>query len=210
MNDKLIYRPARESDCDEIAALYQISSDGVADYIWSTLAQPGEDLLEVGRRRYARRDSNFSFENCTIVEDRASPDQAGEQGIVETVAMLVAFPMHVDPLYEEGDPVLRPYSELEEDGSYYVCGVAVKEQWRGRGIGSQLMTRAESDCRSKGFDKISLLVFDQNRGAKTLYDRLGYKVADRRKVILHPLIHYDGEVLLMVKTLDRDVGSTGS
>lgn len=203
MSEKLIYRAARESDCYEIAALYQISSDGVADYIWTTLADPGEDLLEVGRRRYARRDTNFSFENCTLVECHTASDDRDGEDTIETIAMLVAFPMHVDPLYEESDPVLRPYSELEEDGSYYICGVAVKEQWRGRGIGSQLMARAESDCRNKGFDKLSLLVFDQNRGAKSLYDRLGYKVTDRREVVPHPLIHYQGEILLMVKTLDN-------
>ena len=200
MSEDLIFRPALESDCSEIASLYQISSDGVADYIWSTLAEPGEDLLDVGRRRYARRDTNFSFENCTIVET-GDTDSSGDDSNVETVAMLVAFPMHVDPLYEESDTVLRPYSELEEDNSYYVCGVAVKEPWRGRGIGSELMALAEKDCRDQGFSKLSLLVFDQNRGARSLYDRLGYKVTERRKVVPHPLIHYDGEVLLMVKTL---------
>jgi len=204
MTERLIFRPARESDCDEIAALYQISSDGVADYIWTTLARPGEDLLEVGRRRYARRDTNFSFENCTIVESCSEQDGAGGEESTETVAMLVAFPMHVDPLYEESDPILRPYSELEEDDSYYVCGVAVKDEWRGRGIGSQLMAQAEVDCRNRGFDKLSLLVFDQNRGAKSLYDRLGYQVRGWREVVPHPLIHYDGEILLMVKTLGRN------
>ena len=200
----LSFRPATEADCYEIAKLYSISSDGVADYTWSTLAQPGEDLLEVGRRRYARRDTNFSFQNCTIVEselDAAGSERANNPGIV---AMLVAFPMEVDPLYEESDPVLRPYSELEEDDSFYVCGVAVKEQWRGQGIGSQLMELAEEQCRACGFHKLSLLVFDQNHGAKSLYDRLGYRVTDRRKAVAHPLIRYDGEVLLMVKSLQRE------
>jgi hypothetical protein len=189
MSQSLHYRPARESDCYEIASLYRISSDGVADYIWTKLAEPGEDLLEVGRRRYARRDTNFSFENCTIVQ---SPSASGDHA-AETVAMLVAFPMHVDPLYEESDPILKPYSELEEDNSYYVCGVAVKD--------SRLMAQAEIDCRAKGFHKLSLLVFDQNRGAVSLYDRLGYKITDSREVVPHPLVHYDGRILLMVKKL---------
>lgn len=214
MRDEFTIRPARESDCNEIAILYRISSDGVADYIWSRLAEPGEDLLEVGRRRYARRDTNFSFENCTIVEPRSPGSgsdiknededcEARQNETNEIVAMLVAFPMHVDPLYEERDRVLQPYSELEEDDSYYVCGVAVMDTWRGRGIGSRLMALAETDAREKGFDKLSLLVFDQNRGAKSLYDRLGYKVIDSREVAPHPLIHYDGDILLMVKTLDN-------
>jgi hypothetical protein len=47
-------RPARKSECLRIAELYRISSDGVADYIWTKLAQPGEDILDLGRRRYER------------------------------------------------------------------------------------------------------------------------------------------------------------
>ena len=40
----VIIRPARREDAGTIAALYRISSDGVADYIWSRLAEPGEAL----------------------------------------------------------------------------------------------------------------------------------------------------------------------
>lgn len=35
------FRSALRADAREIARLFQISSDGAADYIWSQLAQPG-------------------------------------------------------------------------------------------------------------------------------------------------------------------------
>jgi hypothetical protein len=35
------FRPAEKSDCREIASLYSISSDGVADYIWTKLSVNG-------------------------------------------------------------------------------------------------------------------------------------------------------------------------
>lgn len=95
--ESTIYRPARKEDCATIAALYSISSDGVADYIWSKLAESGENILDVGRRRYEREDSVFSYWNCTVVES---------DGMV--IGMLVAFPMHVEPSQEESDPVLAP------------------------------------------------------------------------------------------------------
>jgi hypothetical protein len=44
---KIQFRSAQRSDCRLIASLYSISSDGVADYIWTKLAQPGEDILDV-------------------------------------------------------------------------------------------------------------------------------------------------------------------
>jgi ribosomal protein S18 acetylase RimI-like enzyme len=184
-------RPARKSDCRRIAELYRISSDGVADYIWTKLASPGEDILEVGRRRYEREGTLFSYQNCKLV------DRNGE-----ILGMLVAFPMKVDPEYVETDPVLVPYSLLEEDESYYVCGMAIEAAHRDQGIGTQLLAEAERSARALGFSKLSLIVFEQNAGAKRLYERAGYHEKLRHAVVPHPLIHYTGDALLMVKHLE--------
>jgi len=186
-----IFRPAVLSDCPLIARLYSIASDGVADYVWSNLAEPGEDILDVGRRRYEREGTAFSYTHCTIAVRN------------ERVAgMLVAFPMHVDHNADpEDDPVLRPYAILEEDASYYICGVALFPEFRGQGIGSWFMNIAEDDARKSDFTKTSLLVFEQNAGARRLYDRLGYREVAREKVVPHPLIKLDGDVILMVKDL---------
>lgn len=189
--DDILFRSAKKEDCRDIARLYSISSDGVADYIWSQLAQPGEELLEVGRRRYEREDSVFSYKSCTIAEREG-----------KVVGMLVAFPMHVDPdAPPESDPVLAPYSKLEEDNSYYICGVALLPECRGRGVGSQLLERAETEARRLGFSRQSLIVFERNEGAVRLYRRLGFIEKAREPVVPHPLIHYTGDALLMVREL---------
>jgi ribosomal protein S18 acetylase RimI-like enzyme len=188
---KVAIRPARKTECRRIAELYRISSDGVADYIWTKLAHPGEDLLDVGRRRYEREGTPFSYENCKLVE----VDNA-------VVGMLVAFPMHVDASYVETDPVLAPYSILEEDQSYYICGMAIDEQHRGKGLGTKLLDEAERTAKRLGFSKLSLIVFEQNAGAHRLYLRTGYVETRRRPVVAHPLIHFTGDALLMVKQID--------
>ena len=121
---QLKFRPANREDCLQIACFYQDSSDGVADYIWSTLAEADESLLQVGARRYQRTGTDFSFQNCTLVEYEGKP-----------VGMLFAFAMKVDADYVEKDLVLKPYSELEQADSYYISGVAVEEACRGQGIG---------------------------------------------------------------------------
>jgi ribosomal protein S18 acetylase RimI-like enzyme len=184
-------RPARKSDCRRIAELYRMSSDGVADYIWTTLALPDEDLLEVGRRRYEREGTLFSYQNCKVVELQGS-----------IVGMVVAFPMAVDKNYREKDPILVPYSVLEEDQSYYICGMAIDAAHRGKGIGTGLLAEAERTCRKLGLRKLSLIVFEQNSGARRLYERSGYREVRRHPVVPHPLIHYTGDALLMVKSLD--------
>jgi ribosomal protein S18 acetylase RimI-like enzyme len=185
-------RPAHKPDCRRIAELYRVSSDGVADYIWTRLAQPGEDILDVGRKRYERESTPFSYRNCRLVEFERS-----------VVAMIVAFPMEVDEDYEETDPILLPYSVLEEDQSYYICGMAVDEEYRGKGIGTMLLEEAERSCVQLGFSKLSLIVFEQNVGARRLYERCGYVETRRHPVVPHPLIHYTGDALLMVKGIAR-------
>lgn len=185
-------RPARKGECRRIAELYRISSDGVADYIWTKLAQPGEDMLDVGRRRYEREGTPFSYESCKLVEVEGS-----------VVGMLVAFPIEVDEQYQETDPILVPYSVLEEDQSYYICGMAVDEEYRGKGIGTGLLDEAERTCEHLGLAKLSLIVFEQNVMARRLYERYGYAETRRHSVVPHPLIHYTGDALLMVKNLGQ-------
>jgi ribosomal protein S18 acetylase RimI-like enzyme len=188
---RLTIRPARANECRRIAMLYRISSDGVADYVWSTLAAPGEDILDVGSRRYEREGTPFSYQNCKLVE---------LDGAV--VGMLVAFPMEVQEGRAEIDPVLLPYRVLEEDQSYYICGMAVDPEHRGKGIGSRLLDEAGRACRELGLRKLSLVVFEQNAGARRLYERSGFVVKRRHPVVPHPLIHYAGDALLMVKDLE--------
>lgn len=189
---RFLIRAARKDEARRIAAFYRISSDGVADYIWAKLAGPGEDVLDVGKRRYEREDTAFSYQNCRMVE---------LDDIV--VGMLVAFPMALDPDYVEPDPVLLPYSKLEEDQSYYVCGVAIDPDCRGRGLGTYLMHEAEKSCGRLGYRTLSLIVFEQNLGAKRLYERHGYVEVARQPVVPHPLLHYTGDAILMVKHLEQ-------
>jgi ribosomal protein S18 acetylase RimI-like enzyme len=120
----------------------------------------------------------------------------------EIIGMLVAFPMHVDPLEIESDPVLAPYNELKEDDSYYILDMAIVAEHRGRDIGKQLLALAEQQARDKGLRKISLMVFEQNSGAKRWYERSGYKELRRVAVYPHPLIHFGGDAILMVRSLD--------
>jgi len=187
---RISIHPAKRSESRKIAELYQLSSDGVSDYIWTKLAEPDEDLLDVGQRRYEREDSVFSYRSTSIVE-------CDEQ----VAGMLVAFPMVIDEDYVEEDPVLAPYSVLEEPHSYYICAMAVFPDYRGQGIGRQLLELAETKAEEHGLGKLSLIVFEENDGAKRLYDRSGYEVVAREPVVPHPLIHHAGDALLMVRTL---------
>ena len=60
------FRPAHASDAHDIARFFQLTSEGMADYIWSKLGAPGEALLSVGAARYAREQGDFSYKNCLM------------------------------------------------------------------------------------------------------------------------------------------------
>ena len=99
--------------------------------------------------------------------------------------------------YEPADPILEPYEKLEIPGSLYICALALFPKFRGRGLGTEMLSIASKQARERGFDKLSLLVFEQNEGAVRLYERNGFEVVDRAPVVPHDLIHHTGEVLLM-------------
>ena len=191
--DKVAFRPAKRDECRTIARLYSISSDGLADYIWTTLAKPGEDILDVGERRYSNEDLLFSYKNCLVAEHKG-----------KIIGMLVAFPMYLPDgpnAANEPDPVLVPYAKLEKDSTYYIMGVAVFPEYRGKGIGTGFLELAAEKAREYGLSQLSLIVFEQNEGAKRLYERHGFYEIAREAVIPHHLIHYTGCALLMVKDI---------
>jgi ribosomal protein S18 acetylase RimI-like enzyme len=188
--DNVTFRPARRDDCAEIAGLFRIASEGIADYVWSQVQEPGVSLLETGERRYRRENTAFSYQNCVIAE---------RDGAI--LGMLHGFAMEADsePPADEPDPVLRPYSELEAPGSYYIAGVALYPEHRGRGIGDRMLALARDRARELDLESLSLIVFEQNQGALRLYERSGYREIDRRTVVPHPLIHATGDAILMLR-----------
>jgi ribosomal protein S18 acetylase RimI-like enzyme len=193
-----LLRPARRSDSRAIALLFLMSSDGLAEYIWSCLAAgDGEQPLDIGARRYARDGVAFSWQNCLVAE------RGGK-----IVGMMHAFPMEAPApdAAPESDPVLRPYSELEDSGSLYISGVAVEPECRGAGVGAALMEAAELRAAALGLPRVSLICFEANAVAFDLYRRRGFREIARRAIVPHPSLHYsDGAAILLVKSIKPDM-----
>ncbi|MGF1641952.1 MAG: GNAT family N-acetyltransferase [Rhodospirillales bacterium] len=189
---RVTIRPAGRADSATIAQLFLISSDGLAEYIWRTVAAPGETALEAGMRRYARDDVAFSYENCILAEVDG-----------RVVGMAHGFPIDADPDAEpQTNPVLRPYAELADWGSLYLAGVAVFAPHRGQGIGTRLMAVTDERARTLHRPRVSLICFEGNEDAMRLYRRLGFKELARRPLVPHPLLLYaDGDAVLLAKTL---------
>lgn len=194
MFDSTTLRPATRDQVPQLVEHFIVATEGVCLCSWSRMF-PNRPPRESGLERMASDESVFSYRNCEVMESEG-----------EVVAMMMAFPMPESaPDQEEAEPdpqdPLAPYS-LELPGSYYLCALSVSPAYRGRGLGKQLITRAEEKGRALGHDRLSLLVFEENAEAIRLYERLGFLEIDRRPIVPHPLIAVrGGDVILMAKTV---------
>jgi ribosomal protein S18 acetylase RimI-like enzyme len=57
----------------------------------------------------------------------------------------------------------------------HIAGVGVAEAARGRGVGSLLVSAAESWCRERQLAEVTLHCYVANEGAHRLYERLGFE-----------------------------------
>jgi ribosomal protein S18 acetylase RimI-like enzyme len=190
MESGVTFRAATREDSGKIAELFRISSDGVVEYVWSTLVPeyPGLEPLEIGAVRYAQEEGNFSYTNCVVAEREG-----------EVVGQLCTYLVEsgAEMTDEPADPILEPYERLEIPGTLYISSLAVFDEFRGMGLGTKMLSIARDQARESSLDAISLLVFEQNIGAVRLYQRKGFREVDRAPVVPHPLIHHTGDVVLM-------------
>lgn len=188
------FRWAAKSDGRAMAELIAIAGEGIPTFLWSQMAKEGQTPLDVGELRAMREEGGYSYKNAVLAD------------IDGPVAMLLAYPLPEPTNQDRAEaaelpPLLRPLAELEHEapGSFYVNALAVRESQRGRGLGSALLDFAEDLARAKGCPQVSIQVFSQNEGAKRLYLRKGYRIADERPIVAHPCYPYDDRALLLLK-----------
>ncbi len=72
------------------------------------------------------------------------------------------------------------FGVVERDGqtTAFIYDFLVTEAWQGRGYGKGALLALEEKVRALGLGTVSLHVFGHNRVARSLYERLGYKVTN--------------------------------
>lgn len=194
--DTLAIRKAAPDDSAVLVGLMNIAGEGIPAWLWSKMAEPGEDVMAFGARRVARREGGFSHVNAHV---------ATVQGAI--AGMLLGYRLP-DP-YEAGPmddlpAVVQPLIELESlvPGSWYINAIATTAAWRGQGVGSRLMTLAQQLARDSGAAELSLIVAEENTRAQALYQRLGYRTLARRMIVPFPGCPHAGYWALMTRSVD--------
>lgn len=180
----LSYRNATKDDVDHLVDFVLMAGEGLPDLAWAEMAEPGESLRDVGRRRAARDEGSFSWRNATIFERDGS-----------VVAGMVGFPLPDEPveLSDAYPAAFRPLQELENlaCGSWYVNILGVHDALRGQGIGTAMLDRAATIAAETGALGTSIIAFSANPGAVRLYRRSGYDEVARRRMAM-PGWRHDG------------------
>jgi ribosomal protein S18 acetylase RimI-like enzyme len=69
----------------------------------------------------------------------------------------------------------------EHPGQLHVESLAVRSDWRGRGVGTRLLEACEGIARQRGREALSLDVIDTNPDARRLYERFGFVAVRTRR-----------------------------
>ncbi len=167
-----------------------MATRGLAIYLWSREAKPGQSPTEIGRSMVLGEIPGPSYDRAWMAED------AGQ-----VVGMLLGYRREelVDPATVPAE--VKAVVELENLalGHWLVNLLAGYPQYRGLGIGTMLLAFAEEQARATSSKGMSLIVESDNDGARRLYERTGYAAADRRPIAPFPGSPPGGEFILMTK-----------
>jgi ribosomal protein S18 acetylase RimI-like enzyme len=180
MTDRIAIRPARPDDAPLAAAVFRLSLDHVADYLFGPDGRATEVAL---MRLFSLNAGRFGFERAFVAELNHHP-----------LGMLVAFPgSEMNRLnlsvtrylpralgwrifgFLARSLTLAGSKEAEAD-EYFISNLAVLPAAQGHGLGKRLLLHADEQGRALGLKKTSLLVAVDNRSAQRLYKRNGFHI----------------------------------
>lgn len=159
--------------------------EAVGDEIVSHLAGEGtgEDVRILFTRLAERPDSQYSWMNTRLA---VLPDGT-KAGICISYDGGKIIPLRRSFFEEAGNILGWSYTTEEADAfpgetngeEFYLDSLAVRPEYRGKGIGRLLIRDAALKAEKIGLP-LGLLVADDNPQARRLYDDLGFRVAGRR------------------------------
>ena len=134
-----------------------------------------------GLRPYCDNDYNFVYQvkkqayQKYVIENWGGWVEADQQKYFDDFIALYASGTHIIVIDEQQAGFLN--GEILEDGSFELGNICLKEEFRGKGLGSKILCDLIQKHKNKD---IILRVFKSNP-AKKLYERLGFKTIEDQK-----------------------------
>ena len=188
------FRRAAPQDAQALAELVNMAGEGLPLYLWSRMAEPGQDPWEVGRQRAQRESGSFSYRNAVVLESQG-----------QVIGCLIGYPLPDEPEpidYDTMPAMFIPLQELENLArGWNVNVLAIYPEHRGRGYGTQLLSLAERIGSESGLAGLSIIVSDADVGARRLYERCGCRQVAERPMVKEEWENAGRSWVLLVKAL---------
>jgi len=188
---------ASKANAADLAYLINLAGEGIPKYLWSAMAEEGQDPMDIGEMRASREEGGFSYRNARVCVGKSRV-----KGMIISYKQPDTYSIQDIEDYPE---ILRPLVLLESKapGSWYINALATFEQYRGMGIAQTLLREAQAKAISEGVSEMSLIVASENLRAKGLYEYLGYESKSSLPVVMYSGCLHGGEWLLMTKNLKK-------
>lgn len=175
----MIIRGAKPEDAQNVAELITMAWEELACIFAGSKNK--NEVKSVISTFCKEKDNRFSYEYIDVIET--------EKNIA---GLVLAFPADYErklnkPIIKKlpsmyksqlGEFKKRVMPMLKNDegqpGEYYIDSIAVRPEYRNKGIGKKLLKLTQKKAERKGFEKISLLVKPKNKKAIKLYKNYGY------------------------------------
>lgn len=182
-------RPAAADDIPMLLTMVNTAGGGLPLEAWRRSCHGAETPWERGSAIMRDEGADIHLGNCWMAQTASG----GLGGLVLYVPTIAG-----SALLENCD-FLKPIQELEAmaEGTAHVSFLCTIDSWRGQGIGSALLRFAETRRGPKG---MSIIVASANNGARSLYQRFGYREAERRPMIMPDGRHRGDDWILMLKS----------
>ena len=175
-------RKAKKEDAQQIAELFMLAwpVDDILNSYGITYNHLHESMTEIA----ASEQTIYSYENTfvantdvKIVGAMCAYDGADYQRLKQPIIDMLGTDFGFAQLKET------------EAGEFYLDSVGVLEEYRGRGIASQLIAAQIERARSMGHKVAGLIVDEDKPLVEALYTRLGFTHIDNKDFFGHTMKH---------------------
>jgi ribosomal protein S18 acetylase RimI-like enzyme len=180
MTSRITIRPARPDDAPLAAAVFRLSLDHLADYLFGADGRATEVAL---MRLFSQNAGRFGYGSAFVAELNRQPlGMSFAFPGTDATRLSLSVARHLPRALGWGmfgfvARGLRLAGGIEaEADEYYVSNLAVLPAAQGHGLGKHLLLHADEQARALGLIKCSLLVALDNEMALRLYKRQGYKI----------------------------------
>ena len=189
----ITYRTGRKEDCSKLAEFIYIASDGVVEFLFHGLI-PGRSPQQIMAQSLEKDAGHYTYKNSFVAETEG-----------RVVGASFFYPSRCHVISNEMRQ-FYPADRLEHlkhvlsggvENSLYIDTLCVDQDFRGNGIGAELISLTKKEAAKEGFTAVSLIALADNTDAHRLYHRCGFETVADVAMEPHELIPHEGGAYLM-------------